>query len=279
MRLLNLLTSTADPAAIGPMTAAERAAGRFMRSPDGHGEGGAGGGEGAADAGASAAAATDTGAAAASEGGGDGDTGASGDDPTVLGGTGEGEGTSQAGDERGEDKGEGGTDEGASGPPESYALTAPDGFEAIDTDVLAEAEPTLRELNLSNDQAQKLMPIAGQLVKKTIERAEQAITDRAIANRKEWAQAFEADPEIGGANKDATIAAAARAFDHYGLKQGEGLRQLLDESGLGNHPDLIRFVARVGRDLEEGSFERGGAASQPKSPEQKLYGDEFQPKG
>ncbi len=165
------------------------------------------------------------------------------------------------------------------GPPEKYELAPPDGFEAIDTDVLSEAEPILRELNLTNDQANKLMPFAGALVKKTMDRAEAAITDRAITQRKEWANAYEADPEIGGANKADTEIAAARAFDHYGLKKGEGLRQLLDESGLGNHPDMIRFVSGVGRDLAEGSFDRGDAVTTPKAPEQKLYGSEFQPKG
>lgn len=198
------------------------------------------------------------------------------DESTTLGGA---EAKTEETSERTEEPAEAKTDEAAVAVPEKYELTPPDGFEAIDTEVLAEAEPVLKELNLTNDQANKLMPIAGQLVKKTLERAEAAITNRAVENRKAWNDAFEADEEIGGANKDATIAAAARAFDHYGIKKGEGVRQLLDESGLGNHPDMIRFVARVGRDLEEGSFERGGAAPQPKAPEQKLYGAEFQPKG
>lgn len=276
-----LITTALSPL-LGAMTPEERAAGRFMRAPDGH-EGGDGGNAGEANAG------SDAGAAASGEGGGDaGAAGAAADagggDTSVLGGAGEGGADAGTGDGEGEgeagDKADGAKEgEAASGPPEKYELTPPDGFEAIDTEVLAEAEPVLKDLNLSNEQANKLMPIAGQLVKKTLERAEAAINERAITNRREWAEAFESDPEIGGANKDKTIALAAKAFDHYGIKAGEGVRALLDESGLGNHPDLIRFVARVGADLEEGSFERGGAASPPKAPEQKMYGPEFQPKG
>lgn len=265
---LNLPNLTADPAILGAMTPAERAAGRFMRAPD-HADA-----EGAADAGNADA----DGAAADASGEGSGDAGKT-DDATLLGGDAEGEGGEAKGDEADKGEGENSAAADAAGPPEKYELTPPDGFEAIDTDVLGEAEPVLKELNLTNDQANKLMPIAGQLVKKTLDRAEAAITDRAVSQRREWADAFEKDPEIGGANKDRTLTEAARAFDHYGLKKGEGLRQLLDESGIGNHPDMIRFVARVGRDLEEGSFERGDAANQPKAPEQKLYGSEFQPKG
>jgi hypothetical protein len=270
--LTKLLTSTAiSPLHPRMMTDAERRVGRFLRAPDGHdGDGGASG-DGGGDAGAGAAGA---------------DAGSDGvSDPTVLGGAGDAGADAGAGDagESGKDGGDGGDagkNEGAAaGPPEKYELTLPDGFESIDADVLAEATPILKELNLTNEQADKLTPIAAQLVKKTMDRAEAAITNRAVENRKAWNDAFEADPEIGGANKDKTIANAARFFDHYGLKKGEGLRQLLDESGLGNHPDLIRAFARVGADLAEGAIDNGGAASAPKTPEQSLYGSEFQPKG
>lgn len=201
---------------------------------------------------------------------------------TVLGGTAEtAEGktaeTSETSTETGST--EGTTETTAATVPDKYELSVPDGFEAIDSDVLAEATPVLKELNLTNEEADKLVPIAADLVKKTMDRAEAAITDRAIQNRKDWAEAFDKDPEIGGANKAKTIANAARAFDHYGIKQGEGVRQLLEESGLGNHPDLIRFVARVGRDLAEGTHDRGTAVTAPKTPEGTLYGAEFQPKG
>lgn len=199
---------------------------------------------------------------------------------TVLGSAETEKTEAKPGEAKTEEKTEAKAETTTSAAPEKYELkVSDDQFKGIDTDVLAEAEPTLRELNLSNEQAQKLMPLAESLVKKTMDRAEAAITDRAIQNRKEWADAFDADPEIGGANKAQTIADAAKAFDHYGLKKGEGLRLLLDESGLGNHPDLIRFVAAVGRDTAEGTHDRGSAATTPKTPEGALYGPEFQAKG
>jgi hypothetical protein len=239
---MNLLTSTAiSPLHPRMMTVSERRLGRFLRAPEGHDPA-------PADPPAADPAPADPPA-----------------DPTVLGGD--------------PDPADPPADPAASAVPDKYELTPPDGFENIDSEVLAEAEPTLKELNLTNDQAQKLMPIAGQLVKKTMDRAEQAITELAIAQRKEWAVAFENDAEIGGANKAQTVALAAKAFDHYGIKPDTGVRQFLNESGLGNHPDLIRFIAGVGRDLEEGSFEKGDAATTPKAPEAKLYGPQYQPKG
>ncbi|RSY83122.1 peptidase [Sphingomonas koreensis] len=257
------------------MTPTERAVGRFMRAPDGHDAGGGGGEGAAAEAGAGGGGAGDGGEQGA------GDAGDGADDATVLGGAGEGGAEGGEGQEGAKDKGEAGEagDEGGpAGAPEKYELTPPEGFEALDADMLTAAEPVLRDLNLSNEQAQKLVPLMGQAVQRATEQAQQALTDGAAAQRKEWAEQFEADPEIGGANRKATEAAAARAFDHYGIKPGEGVRKLLDESGLGNHPDLIRFVARVGADLAEGSFERGSEVRAEKPAEAKLYGEEFQPK-
>lgn len=268
------------------MSPVERAMGRLMRAPDGHGDGGAPAAP--ADDAAPAqdpAAVTDTGATDATaqaqgdqqQGAGDGDAKADGDEGSFLGAAGQGEGQEGA---EGEGEKDAGGDEGAAaGAPEKYELTPPEGFEAIDAALMGEAEPVLRELNLSNEQAQKLVPLVGKAIQDAVAKANDAGAQQVADLRKGWADAFDADPEIGGANRKATEAAAAKAFDHYGLKPGEGLRQLLDESGLGNHPDMIRFVARVGRDLAEGSFERGEIVPTPKTPEQKLYGEEFQAKG
>ena len=244
------------------MSPLERAHGRYMRSLDGH-----------AAAGGDAAPVV---AEAAGAGEGAGDDGAV-DDATLLGGAGaSGEGQEGAADAG--EAGAGGGEEPAAGAPEKYELTAGEG-QTLDTDALALAEPVLRELGLPNDKAQALVSMyAEKIVPLITQRANDAIVQQAAVQRKEWSDAFAADPEIGGANREATIAAAARAFDHYGLKPGEGLRGLLDATGVGNHPDMIRFVAGVGRDLAEGAFERGGAVTQTKAPEQKMYRDEFQPK-
>lgn len=266
---------TSAPRALMRMTPMERRAGRFMRAPDHpvddpapvdatppppH----------AADpAPADPVPAADP-APAGEEGKDDGST--------LLGGNPEGEKAPAEGDK--DPEGKDGEEEipAPAGAPEKYELTAPEGQE-FDAASFEAVEPIFREIGLSNDQAQKLVAAYGEKIMPALaERAKSQLETQAAATRKEWSDSFHNDPDLGGANKDRTLSDAARAFDHYGLKKGEGLRQMLDESGLGNHPDLIRFVARVGRDLDEGGFERGDVVTQPKSPEGKLYGAEFQPK-
>lgn len=266
-----ILNSAASRLVLGAMTPAERVRGRYMRSPDGH------------DGGAPAPSPSPSPAPAPAPSpapAGDDD----GDD-TLLGGKPDGDdgepkpkGDAKNGDDNGDD-----APKPRPGAPEKYDLKIADALAekgvTFDTDAFEAVEPVFRELGLSNDEAQKFVDsYAEKVLPKLAERSDAAMLDRAKTQRKEWLDAAKADPEIGGENHDAAMTAVAKAFDHYGIKKGEGVRQLLDESGLGNHPDLVRFMARVGRDLAEGAFERGDPVPQPKLPEQRMYGDEFQPK-
>ena len=55
-----------------------------------------------------------------------------------------------------------------------------------------------------------------------------------------WANAAHSDPELGGR----ALAAARQAVERFG---GARLKQALEETGLGNHPEVIRAFYRIGR--------------------------------
>lgn len=63
----------------------------------------------------------------------------------------------------------------------------------------------------------------------------------------DWEAASRADPEFGGEKFAENLAIANRVFEAYD-PQGE-IRTMLAETGYGNHPDLIRFMLAIGRDL------------------------------
>lgn len=147
------------------------------------------------------------------------------------------------------------------GAPEKYELKAPDGME-FDAEAFGEVEPVLRELDLSPAAAQKLVDAyAGKVIPLLQKRAEEgavkAADERNAAYRKELADQSRADPEIGGAKFDETVDRVARVWQQFGIPAGSGFRQLLDDSGLGNHPDMLRFLSRVGAAVSEGGFVRG----------------------
>ena len=274
MTKLKTLSSAVDLLPFRLMTPFERRAGRFMRAPDHDAAtgGDAGGGDAAAADTAAEGGESQTASEDAGTGGNAGDQGesqsadAADDDGTVLGGKDDAD--ADAGDDGEGDKG--GDD--APTVPEAYELTAPEGFD-MDADVLAEATPIFKELGLSNEQAQTLMPVAGQLVTRTVDRMQQQLIDGANAQRKAWLDTAKADPDIGGANWDASIAASARALDALGFKEGSDFRKVLNETGFGNHPDMIRAFAQVGKMVgEDGDFVRPDAGVRVKVPlEKQLY--------
>lgn len=70
--------------------------------------------------------------------------------------------------------------------PEAYELTAPEGMD-LDADLVAEAAPIFKEMGLSNEAANKLMPMAGKLVEKTVSRLqEQMIDAQDVSARRGW---------------------------------------------------------------------------------------------
>lgn len=138
-------------------------------------------------------------------------------------------------------------------PPEKYELTAPEGLELND-EVLAEVDPVFRELGLTNDQANKIMPLAG----KFMERITAAQQDAHATLSADWAKQAKADPRLGGKNWGETEGFVAKAFDTAaaglgkdGAKQVGDFKELLDATGLGNHPVLISMFRFYGERISE----------------------------
>lgn len=133
------------------------------------------------------------------------------------------------------------------GAPETYDLKTPEGFE-IDADVKTEFETTAKEIGLSQKGAEKLVAIQTKLQEKQAER-----TAATIAG---WAKDVKADKELGGNEYDAKMSVARESLAAFGDEQ---LSVLLDKTGIGNHPAMIRYMYRAGQAMGEGKFHRGGA--------------------
>lgn len=182
---------------------------------------------------------------------------------TALGGAGE---TTEAGETEGTEV--------KSEAPETYELATPEGFEKLDEEAVAAATPVFKELGLTNEQANKLVPIAANMAKKIVSDRDQQLLGNIAEQRKEWLETAKKDPEIGGGNWDASLGSAAKALDTLGFPKGSPLRNLLDESGLGNHPEMIRAFAKVGKAIgEDSDFVRGEQnASVQKTDAELFYG-------
>ena len=137
--------------------------------------------------------------------------------------------------------------------PEKYEFKAEKGRE-FDDQVLKVYGDVARELDLSQEAAQKVLDkVAPVLHQRSVERIQ--------AIRAEWTRQSETDKEIGGDAFPANLKVANEALARFGTP---GLVQLLNESGLSNHPEMIRAWAKVGRGTGEDGFVPGGKQSAQK---------------
>lgn len=164
-----------------------------------------------------------------------------------------------------QEKAEGDADK-PQGAPEEYAdFTAPEGVQ-LDDEVLGEFKTLGKELNLSQDQAQKVADLGVKLSQKWA--SDQAESVQAL--RKDWLDTTKGDKEIGGDNLPQTLSAAKRALDAFG---SPALIELFNQTGLGDHPELVRFAAKAGQAISEDKLvsAEGEAKPAPKSHAQRIF--------
>lgn len=148
--------------------------------------------------------------------------------------------------------------------PEKYEFKQPEGV-SLDADALGEFEGLAKELKLSQEEAQKVTDIGAKLAQKW-EAKQAEVVQQAAA---EWATAATADKEYGGDKLPENLATAKKALDTFGTPE---LRTLLNDSRLGNHPEVIRFMFRAGKAIsEDGTLVRGGKSTETGSAAQRMY--------
>lgn len=142
------------------------------------------------------------------------------------------------------------------GAPESYEpFTAPEGWE-IDQALLADFSPTLKELNLTQEQAQKVIDFAPKLVEQTAQATTTKVLDElGMTGRQGWVDAVKSDKEFGGDKLPENLAVAKKAMDAFASPE---LRALLIKSGMGNHPEMVRAFYRAGKAISADNYVAGG---------------------
>jgi hypothetical protein len=128
-------------------------------------------------------------------------------------------------------------------------IKVPDGVQKDDA-MLGEFTKLAGKLGLKAEGAQEIADFYFGAQQKALKMAEQA----AIEQSTSWAEEARADKEIGGANFDATLKDGQRALRKLG---NPDLVKLLNESGLGNHKEVIRFFAKVGKFVKEDGLPGG----------------------
>ncbi|HEE9834080.1 TPA: peptidase [Citrobacter freundii] len=150
------------------------------------------------------------------------------------------------------------------GAPEKYEFKPAEGQE-LDAAALEQFEPIARELNLTNEQAQKMVDLYGT---KIMPMVQQQQVEAWQETTEQWAADVKADKEIGGDKLTGNLSAAQRALAQFGTPE---LKEYLEGTGLGNHPELVKAFVKIGKAMSEDGMVTGKESGQ-RSAAEVLYG-------
>ena len=137
-----------------------------------------------------------------------------------------------------------GTEPSVLGAPEKYDFTTDAEGVELDPSVMSDFGDVAKELNLSQDAAQKIVS----KMAPTMAKQHQATIQRL---RGEWENACRADSEFGGAKFDANLKGIREAYARYTTPE---LRTLMGRTGLDSHPEMLRLFHRLAVESGEGRF-------------------------
>lgn len=136
--------------------------------------------------------------------------------------------------------------------PEKYEdFTLPEGME-VDENLLNDALPVFKELNLTQDQAQKLVDLQAKTVQEEVTKQQDAWKD----TMKEWGDQTKSDKEFGGTKFDESLVVMKQGIEAFGNAE---FKQMLDITGVGNHPEMARFLFKVGQVVKEHNILHGSS--------------------
>jgi len=142
------------------------------------------------------------------------------------------------------------------GAPETYAdFKLPQGAE-LDKETLGKASPLFKELNLTQDQAQKLVDFYNDINTSAKEKLSAVVTEM----RTEWRNQVKADKDIGP-KLDSVITEIGRAKSHIPAEVRTAFESALDVTGAGDHPAIVRGFYELAKLVNEGTHVVGGKPS------------------
>lgn len=165
-------------------------------------------------------------------------------------------------------------------PPAAGAASAPAPAEPAAVEYTLEAPKDLPEgITLDADRLTALNDLAKthKLSKETAEavlalavKQAQAQQEALVKTSEAWKDEVLKDPVLG---KPEAVAAVRKVVQTFG---DESLVQLLDSTGMANHPTVVRFVHKLSQALSEDAFipsnDRGSAGAKQRDPAAVLYG-------
>lgn len=137
----------------------------------------------------------------------------------------------------------------------------------VDKQAVDDLKAFAKEHELKPEVAQKILDKQDQALRGLADSLETA----RVKEISEWREASENDTEIGGENLAKSVELSKSAIKQFA---SEGFVDLLNESGAGNHPEVVRFLSKIGKLIANDELIRSDAPGtvRQKSTEEVFYG-------
>lgn len=143
--------------------------------------------------------------------------------------------------------------------PESYEFTMPEGVE-LDKAAADEFSAIAKELKLDQATAQKVADVGAKMAQRQAEVHAKTVES--------WVESVKADKEIGGDSLDANLGVARKALDMFGSDE---LKEVLNSTGFGNHPAVIKAFYKIGKATGDDGFVTGAAKGADTDPAKRMF--------
>lgn len=150
--------------------------------------------------------------------------------------------------------------------PEKYEIKLPDNS-PLDNASIEKIAAFAKARGFTNEEAQALLTRESESIQAYVEGQHKMLGEKTT----EWSKTWEGDKEIGGDAFKVNAELAKRVVDRFGSPD---LKKALNDTGLGNHPELGRLLVRIGKAMSEDQLVLPG--SQPggkRPPEEVFYGE------
>lgn len=127
----------------------------------------------------------------------------------------------------------------------AYEFQAREGM-SLDEVATGEWGAVAKELGLDQASAQKAVDIAAGMLQR-----QQEAQSNLVAS---WVEQAQTDKEFGGDKLQESLGGARKVLDTFGTPE---LRDVLNATGMGNHPELIRALYRINKAISEDTFVTG----------------------
>lgn len=131
--------------------------------------------------------------------------------------------------------------------PESYEFAMPEGVQ-LDKTAADEFTAIAKELKLDQATAQKVADVGAKMAQRQAEAHVKLVET--------WTEAVKSDKEIGGDKLAENLSVARKALEAFGTPE---LKDVLNMTGFGNHPEVVKAFYKIGKAISEDRFVTGGA--------------------